>query len=161
MGNQRTATSCVIMTNSSSVLAEIEVWLHLAFLPFRILIDIPGRLKSAARYQQVWPYLTEVLLDQCDNLPVIDIFRLLQRRHAVLVPDIQSCAIFQQYCHHLAVSLGNGQMQRGFQLDGLCIGVRSIMGEQFTQIDMAKTGCIVQGCAAGVGSDDIHLGSIL
>ena len=51
---------------------------------------------SAVRYQQVGPCFTEMLLDQGYNLHVLDIFRLLQRRHAILVPDIQPCAIFQQ-----------------------------------------------------------------
>ena len=108
----------------------------------------PGDRESAARYQQVRPCLTEVLLDQSDHLPVLTIFRLLQRHQAILVPDIQSGSVFQQYGHHFTVTSGNGQMQWSFQPGVLCIGVRTVADEQFTQIDMAKTGRIVQGCVA-------------
>jgi hypothetical protein len=44
--------------------------------------------KSATRCQQIWPYFVEVLLDQCDNIPAFEVFRLLQWSHAVLVLEI-------------------------------------------------------------------------
>ena len=52
-------------------------------------------------------------------------------------------------------------MQGGSQPGGLCISVGTITDEQFTQIDMAKAGCIVQGRTARVGCDSIDLGSTL